>query len=165
MRRRPRGVVLTDAGRLLVDHAEAMRDRLQRAEAELADLVGVRAGRLRLATFASAGAGLLPEAIGVFRRRHPDVRVTMDVREPDEVAGPLRDGAIDLAVVFDYRPGGTMDADGLERTDLVDDPVNVALPAGHPLATGTGPIAVADLRDAAWIQDPGPVCGLQLVRM
>src|SRR5215217_8971419 len=71
-----RGVRLTDAGRALVEHADAVLARLAAAEAELDAIAGLRGGRLRLAAFPSAGASLMPEAIAVFRDRHPAVELT-----------------------------------------------------------------------------------------
>src|ERR671921_2332434 len=75
--RGPRGVRLTDAGRALVDHADAILARLDDAEEELAAIAGLRGGRLRMATFQSAGATLVPRAVGEFHRRHPGVDVTV----------------------------------------------------------------------------------------
>src|SRR5438045_782004 len=61
--RGPRGIRLTDAGAVVVRHAEAVLDRLARAEAELEAIAGLRGGRVRLASFASAGATLVPAAV------------------------------------------------------------------------------------------------------
>src|SRR5919206_4974483 len=67
--RGPRGVRLTDAGSALVSHADAIMARIQDAEDELAAIAGLRGGRLRLATFQSAGATPVPRAGGAFRDR------------------------------------------------------------------------------------------------
>src|SRR5436189_5717183 len=67
------GVRPTAAGASLVEHAEGILARIEAAEADLAAVLGVRAGRLRVASFPSAGATLMPHAIATFRRRHPDV--------------------------------------------------------------------------------------------
>src|SRR5919197_4920742 len=58
--RGPRGCRLTDAGRALVSHADAILARIEAAEEELAAIAGLRGGRLRLASFQSAGAPLPP---------------------------------------------------------------------------------------------------------
>src|SRR5918911_1772240 len=81
LERGPRGVRLTDAGRALVEHADAILARIDDAEQELAAIAGLRGGRLRIATFQSAGATLVPQAVGEFRRRHPDVDVTVKQEE------------------------------------------------------------------------------------
>src|SRR3954453_4387029 len=76
LERGPRGVRLTDAGRALVEHADAILARIDDAEEELAAIAGLRGGRLRIATFQSAGATLVPRAVGEFHRRHPEVYLT-----------------------------------------------------------------------------------------
>jgi DNA-binding transcriptional LysR family regulator len=168
--RHARGVLPTEAGTVLVDHADAVAGRLERAREEVADLTALRAGRLRLAAFASAGARLLPGAIGVFRRRHPGVRLSLELREPEETPDLVREGELDLAITFGYLPGPEPETEGLTVTWLLDDVVNVALPAGHPALEDVGPrstdeIDVSTLRDAAWIRDSGQVCRTQLVEM
>src|SRR5918996_6244313 len=80
--RNPRGIRLTDAGEALVRHADGILARLADAEAELEAIAGLQGGRLRLAAFPSAGASLMPEAIAVFRDRHPAVELTLEPAEP-----------------------------------------------------------------------------------
>src|SRR5436190_15625116 len=82
--RSARGVRLTDAGRALVAHAEAILARIDDAEQELAAIAGLRGGRLRLASFQSAGATLVPHAVAAFHERHPDVELGMVEAEPDD---------------------------------------------------------------------------------
>src|SRR3712207_2986270 len=83
--RNPRGLRLTDAGRALVEHADAILARLDDAEEELAAIAGLRGGRLRLATFQSAGATVVPRAVGEFHRRHPGVELTVKQEEVEAV--------------------------------------------------------------------------------
>lgn len=111
----------------------------------------------------------MPDAIGEFRRDHPDVRMSLEIREPADCARLLRDGAIDLAVVLESHPTHglpPLDPDGLRVEHLVDDVMHVAMPAEHPLARAdeTG-VDVAALRHEPWIRDDGPLCSEQLVRM
>lgn len=155
--RHPRGARLTEAGRLLVEHTSAVIERLQRAEAELTDLVNLRAGRLRLATFPSAGARLLPDAIAAFGAEYPDVQMSLDIREPSACPSLLRDGALDVAVVFDYQPGPVHPQDGIQRHWLLDDVMHIALPEGHPLGVDDPRhVSIGDLSDELWIRDSGP---------
>jgi DNA-binding transcriptional LysR family regulator len=168
--RHARGVRPTEAGTLLADHADVVAGRLERAREEVADLTALRAGRLRLAAFASAGARLLPGAIGVFRRRHPGVRLSLELHEPEDCPALVREGELDLAISFGYVPGEEPDTEGLRSTWLLDDVVNVALPVGHPALEDAGlrstdEIDVSSLRDAAWIRDSGQVCRTQLIEM
>jgi DNA-binding transcriptional LysR family regulator len=147
--RSARGVRLTDAGRALVEHADAILARLADAEAELEAIAGLRGGRLRLASFPSAGATVMPEAIARFRARHPAVELTLEPAEPEQSIAMLRAGEADL--VLDITPGFRPPRDdGVERVHLIDDPMYVALPAGHPLAHRRQ-LKLEDLADEAWI--------------
>src|SRR4029079_15342695 len=77
-----RGVRLTDAGRALVEHAEGVIARLAAAEAELDAIAGIRGGRVRLSSFPTAGASLLPPAVAEISARHPAVDLRFVAREP-----------------------------------------------------------------------------------
>src|SRR5947209_15131047 len=128
------GVRPTAAGASLIEHAEGILGRIDAAEAELAAVMGIRSGRLRMASFPSAGATLMPLAIARFRQRHPDVSLTLAEGEPEEIAPRLRAGDFDLALLFEF-PGVRESAGaGLTTVGLLDDPMHVALPAAHPLA-------------------------------
>ena len=78
---------------MLARHAAALRERLDLAAQELSDVVGLRAGRLRLAAFPSAGSVLVPPAIATFRERHPDVELSLEEAEPEEAATGCAMGA------------------------------------------------------------------------
>jgi DNA-binding transcriptional LysR family regulator len=148
--RTPRGVRLTDSGRALVAHADAILARLESAEDELAELAGVRGGRLRLASFQSAGATLIPRAVAVFHQRHPKVELGMVEAEPDEAAGLLRSGDIDLALVYDYAMvPGTL-SDELEVDHLIDDIYDAVVPKDHPLAKRSE-LTMTDLGSEPWV--------------
>jgi DNA-binding transcriptional LysR family regulator len=145
------GVRPTAAGASLVEHAEAIFARIEAAEADLAAVLGVRAGRLRMASFPSAGATLMPLAIATFRARHPDVALTLAEGEPEEIAPRRRVGEFDLALLFEFP--GTRERHGARlRTQLLlEDPMLVALPAEHALA-GKPALSLSDLRDQDWVQ-------------
>ena len=144
-----RGVRLTDAGRALVQHADVILERLADAEAELEAIAGLRGGRLRLAAFPSAGATLMPEAIAVFRERHPAVELTLEPAEPEPAIAKLRAGEVDVAldITVGFRP---LPDDGVDRVHLLDDPMYVALPQGHP-AAGKRNLKLEDLSEESWI--------------
>jgi DNA-binding transcriptional LysR family regulator len=146
-----RGVRPTAAGATLIAHAEAIFAQVQAAEAELDAVLGVRAGRLRVASFPSAGATLVPLAVARFREAHPNVALTLAEGEPEQIAPRVRAGEFDLALLFEFpgvreRPGA-----GLRSTTLLEDPMHVALPAEHPLLSKAA-ISLADLRDQHWVQ-------------
>jgi DNA-binding transcriptional LysR family regulator len=132
LERGPRGVRLTDAGRALVEHADAIIARIEHAEEELAAIAGLRGGRLRIATFQSAGATLVPRAVGEFHRRYPDVELTIKQEELTAVE-LLSSGDADLSIVMDFERV-PLASTGLELTHLLDDPYDVVLPSDHRLA-------------------------------
>jgi DNA-binding transcriptional LysR family regulator len=134
VRRVPKGAVLTDAGRLLVDRGEAILARLGEAEAELRALTGVEGGRLRLASFASAAASLVPPAIARFRELHPAVELSIVMLDPAYSLPQLLAGELDMALSHDSELVGGGAPGTVELVHLFDDPMYVAMPAGHPLA-------------------------------
>src|SRR5579875_2833004 len=149
------GVRPTAAGAVLLEHAEAILGQIDAAEADLDALLGLRAGRLRMASFPSAGATLMPAAIGTFRARHPDVSLSLVEDEPERLAPRLRTGEIDLALLFAFPDGDPALTDGLHTVPLLEDPLHLALPASHPLA-GADTVRLHDLRRQAWVQTSAP---------
>jgi DNA-binding transcriptional LysR family regulator len=160
-----RGVKPTAAGATLVEHAEAIFAQIEAAEEELAAVLGVRAGRLRVASFPSAGSTLMPLAVATFRRGHPDVALTLAEGEPEEIAPRLRANEFDLALLFEFpgvreRPGA-----GLRAVTLLEDPMHVALPADHRLASKRA-LRLADLRGEDWVQtSASSPCARHVVRL
>jgi DNA-binding transcriptional LysR family regulator len=145
--RTARGVRLTPAGELLVEHAEAILGRLATAESQLEALAELDAGRLRLGSFATASATLTAQAIAAFAEAYPGVELRLVEGRTLDLLPLLAAGEIDLAVVTDA--GRDLPAD-VELEDLMDDPFYVALPPGHPLADG-GELRMEELRDEVWI--------------
>jgi DNA-binding transcriptional LysR family regulator len=143
-----RGVRLTEAGTVLVTHADVILARLESAEEDLAAIAGLRGGRLRLVCFQSAGATMVPRAVAAFHERHPDVELSMREAEPEEAGPLLKSGEVDLALVYDH-PATVLPPD-LELTHLIDDPYDALLPAGHPLAERRR-LSLSDLCDEPWI--------------
>jgi molybdate transport repressor ModE-like protein len=151
--RRPRGVRLTEAGQVLVGHADAILARIDSAEEELAALAGLRGGRLRLISFQTGGATLAPRAVASFHERYPEVELSMQEAEPDEACARLRAAEVDLALVYDH-PSVPGQLDGIELTHLVDDPYDVVLPVGHPLARRRR-LTLDNLAEDAWVASTG----------
>ncbi|MGA9875335.1 MAG: LysR substrate-binding domain-containing protein [Solirubrobacteraceae bacterium] len=150
LERHARGVRVTPAGRALVEHAEGILARLEAAEAELSAIAGLRAGKLRMASFPTAGATLMPLAIATFRSVYPEIELTLAEGEPEEIAPRLRAGEFDLALLFEFdEPEAGMES--LARVELLQDPMYLALPREHPLATKGG-LRLAELRGEAWVQ-------------
>ena len=140
---------LTDAGRALMAHSEAVLARLAEAEQELGELAGLRRGRLRLASFPTAIATLVPRAVALFRERHPEVELTVVDDHHQGLLRRLARWELDLALVYEH-PSLPEPELALERTHLLDDPFDLVAPAGHPLALRTS-VALEDLAGETWI--------------
>jgi DNA-binding transcriptional LysR family regulator len=141
---------LTPAGEELVARTEDILRELEAAEAALERTSTHVAGTLRVAAFASAHRTLLPRAIAQLAREHPDLRVTTRDLEPEDSLPALKLGELDLALAQEYGFAPAPKDPALERTDLLEDVVNLALPADHALA-GAGPVAIADLEAEPWV--------------
>jgi DNA-binding transcriptional LysR family regulator len=140
---------LTDAGRALVAHAEAVLARLDDAEQELEEIKGLRAGRLRLASFSTALATLVPRALAIFTERHPDVRVSVVEDQLQGVIDRLGRWELDLGLIYDHDalPEPTVE---LERVHLFDEPFELLLPREHRFA-GRRSLRLKQLSEETWI--------------
>jgi DNA-binding transcriptional LysR family regulator len=144
-----RPVRLTDAGRALLAHAEAVLARLDEAEQELGEIARLRRGRLRLASFPTAIATLVPRAVAVFNQRHPEVDLTVIDDHGQGLIPRLARWELDLALIYEQEALPEPDV-GLERTHLLEDPFDLVVPDGHRLA-GRASVALEELADETWI--------------
>jgi DNA-binding transcriptional LysR family regulator len=163
LERHPRGVSLTAAGQTLVGHAEGILARLDTAEAALSAIAGLRGGRLRMASFPTAGSTLMPLAIAKFRVAYPDVELTLAEGEPEEIVPRLRAGELDLALLFEFDDEQPLGED-LARSPLLEDPMYLALPREHRLAK-KAKLRLAELQGEAWVQtSSASSCARHVVR-
>ncbi|MFF6812833.1 LysR family transcriptional regulator [Streptomyces sp. NPDC012403] len=145
-----RGVRLTDAGRLLAEHAARILSQVELAQSDLEAQRGQVAGELRVAAFPTAARGLFPVALRDLRERHPALRVRSREQEPEQgIRGVVR-GDVDLAVVLDWYNKPMPLPDGLVKAPLLDDPADVALPAAHRFAD-RDEADLADFAEDEWI--------------
>jgi len=159
-----RGIRATAAGATLFEHADAIFAQVEAAEADLAAVLGVRGGRLRVASFPSAGATLMPLAVATFRARHADVALTLAEGEPEEIAPRLRAGEFDLALLFEFPGARERPGAGLRTVTLLEDPMHVVVPADHKLAAKPS-LSLADLREQQWVQtSASSPCARHVVR-
>jgi DNA-binding transcriptional LysR family regulator len=147
-----RRVVLTEAARVLVASTERVLAELERARAEVSALSGSVRGTVRLSSFPSAAVALAAPAIAACRSAHPDLRVQLDEREPEESVRGLRQHACDVALVYEYNLLPRLPDEGVRLRELLREPLVAALPPGHaPAPEGGAPLALADLREEPWI--------------
>ena len=157
VRRTSQGVHPTEAGRLLVEHAEAVIGRLSLAEAQLAELAGLRRGHVRLGSFFTALVFLSAEVTAGLEARHPELfRNQRDVIRDELVDrraafARLAAGELDVAIVFEHEFEPDPPPEDVELVELFDDPPRVLLPAGHPLA-GAATVTIPDLAEETWIR-------------
>jgi DNA-binding transcriptional LysR family regulator len=146
--RGPGGPVPTEAGELLLVHADAVADRLALAGAQLAELAEAARHHLRLGAFPSAMATLVPDAIQALQDREPAVRVDVTEGTGSALEAAVARGELHLALVFEdarSAPGA-----GAARRDLLfEERFVVALAPGHPLA-GRARIRLADVAGERW---------------
>ncbi len=131
--RLPRGVALTEQGRCLLGHAEAVLDRLAAARRDLAALGDLAAGRLRVGAFPTAVAALVPRALSAFRSAHPDVTLSLVEGLTPGLLERLAGGDADVVVVS-APPDQPLDDDRFDLHHLLDEVLLVAVPRTHRLA-------------------------------
>jgi len=170
--RGPRGVTLTEAGRSLCLHAEAVTRRLAEAEAELQSIGGHGDTRLRFGSFSSATGAFAADAFCIFAGRYPDSVLSFSDGEPYETLAQLARNELDLTVIFqldgwrtelDYRGVVACGELELECVHLFDDPYLLIMPSDHDLAVA-GTIDLGDVGDvpilaaAPWHRDLEKAC-------
>jgi DNA-binding transcriptional LysR family regulator len=148
------GTLPTDAGRLLLEHADAVAARLDLADVQMAEVAAGERRTLRLGAFPSALAAVVPEAIAALRADEPDLEVAVEEGALAALADGVRSGRLDIAVGFQDATAPRRDHGGLRREELAEEPMLAVVGAGHRLA-GRARIALAELRDDPWMA-PSP---------
>ena len=153
LKRNARGVTLTEAGAVLLTHAERL---LAAADAALREVDDVRRGdrgTVRVGWFTTSGAALLPRAIARLAAEHPAIRLELSEADPDVCVAALRARTLDLALIYEFALESDPAPD-LEQLVLLDDPITVAMSADHPLAARKR-LTLPDLAAEPWIQGVG----------
>ncbi|WKX72058.1 LysR family transcriptional regulator [Streptomyces sp. XD-27] len=159
----------TEAGEALVRHAAGILAGLTAAEEEVAALAGLRAGRVRLASFPSGSSTLVPCALAGMRAAHPGTRVSLVEAEPPRSAEMLRAGDCEIALAFRYPevrgsdPAAEAEWDDLVVRPLLADRLVGVVPETHRLAGG-GAVGIAELAGESWIAGC-PRCRRHLVEV
>ena len=147
--RSARGSTLTDLGLVFLDHVEAILDRLASAESEVKALARHGVATLRIGTFPTAGAHVLPNAMASVQRG-TGVRFELVEAEPPTLLARLAGRELHAALIYDHPEHPMHLVDELLVTTLFDDPFLVVLPADHPMARHAS-VPLASLADDGWI--------------
>jgi DNA-binding transcriptional LysR family regulator len=147
--RGPGGLGLTDAGALLLRHADAVSSRLRLAGEQLGALVAEQRRRLAIGAFPSAIATIVPTALVRIRAAEPELEVSVSEGTLEELVAAARDGTLHLAVLFQDAAAPRREHEDLERHDLFDEPMVAALPPRHRLARRRR-IELEQLADDPW---------------
>jgi DNA-binding transcriptional LysR family regulator len=156
---RGRGVVLTGQARLLLSHADAVLEELERARAALDAWSGGAAGEVRVGSLSTGISALVAPALARLHDERPGLVVRVDELEPAQSLQMLEAGDLDVAVTVDY-PGAPSRRDTrYHRIDLIADVMDALLPAGHPQAAART-VELADLATDVWVGSAGnDACG------
>ncbi|MDX3641561.1 LysR family transcriptional regulator [Streptomyces sp. MB09-02B] len=141
VRRRARGVFLTEAGTRVLEGAQAVLSQAEELRASAQAEEGQVAGRLTIGCYATLSPFLIPPLVDGFTRLHPAVDLQFVDGSQDEVRQALLEGACDLAFLYD-----TGAEAGLACTTVRSNRPYVILPAGHPLA-GSDALSLTELAD------------------
>jgi DNA-binding transcriptional LysR family regulator len=152
-----RGVRLTDAARVLVGHAAVLIDRAEQAEADLAGALGEPAGRVRIAAIQSISLTIAPGALADLATTAPRLRVELIEAEPEHALPALLLSDFDVVLADEWPDQPRPRLPGIDRHDLLIDPIRIALPADHSAAQAN-PVSVRiqDLAAEPWVSSaPG----------
>jgi DNA-binding transcriptional LysR family regulator len=145
------GLRLTDAGAVLLDHADQIAWRLQLADTQLASLAGRRRDHVRVGAFPTALASFVPSAVARLRLAHRDLRVRLGEVTPSTLQPRVLGGEFDVAISYQDASTERREFGDAERIDLMQDTFLVGLPPQHRLARAAGPLSLAELAEDDWI--------------
>ncbi|WP_028061669.1 LysR family transcriptional regulator [Candidatus Solirubrobacter pratensis] len=152
--REPGGLELTAAGKVLLEHADAIAERLELAATQLAELSEAARMRLRVGAFPSALACLVPKAVARLHEQAPGAEVLIEEGGSEALAERVARGELHAAVGFQDSTLPRREHEGVERRDLLHEPFLVALPPGHRLAA-LDSVPVSALADEPWTAPSG----------
>ena len=127
--RLPKGVVPTEAGRQLLEHARRVLAEIADARRRIGDTPGHVTGSLAVGAIPTMAPFLLPGVLRLYAKRHPDVRLTVVEDVTDRLLGDLERGEIDVAVLSSAPAPATVHCERIAR-----EPLRLMLQANHPLA-------------------------------
>ena len=151
LQRAGRGVRLTDAGRVLADHAGLLLAAAEAARVDLAALSGDVRGTVRAGGLQSGLRHLLIPTLAGLLPEHPGIQLELTEIELEPAVPELRLGTLDLVVSDEYAAQPRPRPAGIRREVLLEEPLLVVLPVDHPRSQDRRPVSIASLRDEVWV--------------
>jgi len=143
--RLPRGVRLTEAGKLLLGYANRIFVLEKEAAQALGDLHALRRGRVAIGASRTLGGYLLPTVLAQFKRLHPEIELSLEVANTNTIQSMLIDGAIDVGFTE-----GLARAEALNFSVFSEDQLLLIAAPGDPL-TQQLPLSIKALADLPWL--------------
>jgi len=149
LHRGPGGPAPTEAGALLLQHADAVAGRLAQADAQVAELADAATATLRIGAFPSALAAIVHGAVKRLHDDRPELLFDVVEGSAQETGAAVAAGGLHLAVCFQDAAAPPHRPDGTERHELGEEPMLAGVAADHPLARRRS-IRLAELADETW---------------
>ncbi|MFF8880675.1 LysR family transcriptional regulator [Streptomyces flaveolus] len=148
-----RGLILTETGRALVQHADAIFSMLRAVDQEVSSLVARGGGLVRMVAFQSSCVTIVPELVTRLRRQRPGIQVTVVQAEPVEARHLIRTGEADLGLLCNWENEDLPDGEGaMRRVELMTDRRCVLMSEDDPLARQTT-VDLAELASRDWVME------------
>ena len=146
-----RGIELSEAGREFLDEARGVLARADSALLRLADLGGLRRGKLRIHASQTIASYWLPRHLMAFRRAHDQIELIVGIGNTMEVARAVRDGVAEIGLIE-----GAIDHPGLVEREVARDQLVIVVAPDHPWAARQTALQPSELLDVAWVmREPG----------
>lgn len=149
-----RSMQLTEAGRIVLEHARPALEELRLADRRIAAAIGQGSGVVRLAAFPSGNATIVATALAQLRHEHPEIEVRVQTAEQPRIYELVRAGEVDLALTYRFGDSGDVPApgqpDGLRHVPLLTEKMHLLMPRDHPRA-GRQLLGVRDLSSDRWL--------------
>jgi DNA-binding transcriptional LysR family regulator len=153
-----RGVILSERGRLLAEQGQLLLAELEQLENLALGDRRAPAGEFRIASFYTAGRGVVAPLIARLARTAPDLRVLLHEIDPRDCLAVIERGGADLGIVHDWETVPLDLAPTLESVRLFTDIADVLLPVGHPLSEADV-VDSAELLHERWVSThSGAIC-------
>lgn len=149
LNRRSRGVVPTEAGQVLADHARRIVRQMHAAQSDLDQIAGLKRGSLAIGTFPTLAGSFLPTVIRVFKKRYPAIGLSVRSARFDELVADLESGVTGLCLLWDY-PWNPFHDETVRVTEVFRESTVILVARGHRLADREQ-VTMEELRNESWI--------------